>query len=94
MRGAFVACRDLLQGRAALGAPCDDTDIICASLWCQDDVCAPRPACKRRVDCGAGQFCNVTGDSSNQTCQPARARGDACGMNDDECGAGARCRKA
>ena len=89
--GVFVGCRDLLRGKGAPGAACDNTDIQCASLWCQDDVCAPGPACKRRLDCGAGQFCNVTGNSSTQTCQPARARGDACSRMDDECGPGARC---
>jgi hypothetical protein len=91
-RGTFLPCRDLLQGRAPLGAACDNTDIICQSLWCQDDVCAPRPACKRRIDCGSDQFCNVTGDPATQVCLPARALGAACGMKDDECSTG-RCRE-
>jgi hypothetical protein len=91
-RGSILGCRDVLRGWAPLGAACDNTDIICQSNWCQDDVCAPPPPCKRPVDCGAGQFCNATGDPATQICQPARARGEACGFNDDECGTG-RCRQ-
>jgi hypothetical protein len=84
--GGYEPCVTIVVGKGRLGAPCDNTDALCASSWCHRDICTVRPACVDSWECPGGQFCDRPA-----TCQPARARGATCTDLDDECGPTGRC---
>jgi hypothetical protein len=86
--GGYKPCETIVVGKGRLGAPCDNTDALCASSWCHMDICTARPACVDSRECPGGQFCGYPGSA----CQPARARGATCSINrHDECGPTGRC---
>lgn len=50
----------------------------CASFWCDDGECAPRPTaqCEDRSDCDDDELCDRS--SGVGMCEPARGEGEAC----------------
>ena len=79
-------CLRVLVGRGRNGDHCDNTDQLCASHWCENDLCAPRPVCVYSNECSETQFCDRT-----QGCLPAVALGQSCSNRTNECGPLGQC---